>query len=83
MLTTLAAAGYFLFRARETFPSDVASAAASDEQMRRGGATGEEVEWSGFEGRSGSGPPTESEPPAGTGPPTASEPPTGTGPPGG
>jgi MFS family permease len=36
MLTTLAAAGYFLFRARETFPSDVASAAASDELLRAG-----------------------------------------------
>jgi MFS family permease len=34
LLVTLAAAGYFLFRARETFPSDVASAAASDEQAR-------------------------------------------------
>lgn len=34
MLTTLAAAGYFLFRARETFASDVASAAASDEPLR-------------------------------------------------
>jgi hypothetical protein len=36
MLTTLAAAGYFLFRARETFASDVASAAASDELARAG-----------------------------------------------
>jgi len=57
MLATLAAAGYFLFRARETFASDVASAAASDEQMRPPGAGAEDVEWSGFEGRSGSEPP--------------------------
>jgi MFS family permease len=53
MLTTLAAAGYFLFRARETFPADVASAAASDEQLRAADADGGDVEWEGFEGRSG------------------------------
>lgn len=34
MLSTLAAAGYFLFRARETFASDVASAAASEDWQR-------------------------------------------------
>jgi len=54
MLATLAAAGYFLFRARETFASDVASAAASDDLTRKAGASDDEPEWSGFEGRSGS-----------------------------
>ena len=34
MLVALAAAGYFLFRARATFPSDVASAAASEPEAR-------------------------------------------------
>jgi MFS family permease len=53
MLTTLAAAGYFLFRARETFASDVASAAASDEQIPPADTGGSDVEWEGFEGRSG------------------------------
>jgi MFS family permease len=37
MLSTLAAAGYFLFRARETFASDVATAAASDDPARQAG----------------------------------------------
>jgi MFS family permease len=45
MLTTLAAAGYFLFRARKTFASDVASAAASEEQTRPAGPSERDLEW--------------------------------------
>jgi MFS family permease len=45
MLSSLMAAGYFLFRARETFASDVASAAASDEQT--GAATASNQDWLG------------------------------------
>jgi MFS family permease len=52
MLATLGAAGYFLFRARETFASDVASAAASDDQSRPTDVDGVQADWSGFEGRS-------------------------------
>jgi MFS family permease len=51
MLTTLAAAGYFLFRARETFPADVASAAESDDRSRPVDPD-PPVTWEGFEKRS-------------------------------
>jgi len=54
MLTTLGAAGYFLFKARETFASDVASAAASDEKGRPADAE-PTVTWEGFETRSETG----------------------------
>ena len=43
MLAPLAASGYFVLRARRSYPTDVASAAESEREMASGGAPGSEM----------------------------------------
>ena len=43
MLVPLAASGYFVLRARRSYPTDVASAAESEREMASGGAPGSEM----------------------------------------